>query len=325
MELTWDRARSLFCDYLANERRLSDHTVDAYARDLAAFAAFLEKIGLPDDIERMDSAIIRTYLATLYDKRSPATISRKLAALRALFTFLNARELVISNPAQEIRTPRIPVKLPGFLSQDEAKEVLERDSGPDTLSARDRAILEVLYGGGLRVSEVSALDIGDIDPQSGVATVLGKGDKMRLVPLGRKAMAALEIYSKERETGIRKGRAPDEKALFINRDGSRLTARSMQRMVRKRGLSVGTRESLHPHALRHSCATHLLEKGADLRVIQDLLGHVSLSTTQRYTHVNIDSLKKIYEDAHPYSHDKVKDEMLKKGTERTDEKYERNE
>ena len=320
MTLTLETARALFCDHLLNERRVSPKTVEAYDRDIAQFSEFLTDQSLSNDISAIDVGAVRRFLAGLYDTCSAATMGRKLAALRSMFKFLILGDIIASNPAEGVKTPRIPSKLPGFLSVDEAVAVVETDADGETvLSIRDKALLEVLYGGGLRVSEASGLDIGDIDAATGCATVVGKGSKMRVVPLGRKAMAAIAEYLGVRDTVVRKGRYPDGQALFINRDGGRISARSIQRMVRRRGLVVGTRESLHPHMLRHSCATHLLEAGADLRVIQDLLGHTSLSTTQRYTHVNIDGLMGVYDNAHPLARRKIELTMTKDGIERTKE------
>ena len=301
MTLSLGMAKARFCDHLMSERRLSLRTVASYDNDISQFSTFFLKMGMPDDVTRVDATAIRMFLSVLFDKSTPATLSRKLSALKAFFKFLKVQRVVVTNPTEAIRTPKKVPKLPDFLTVDEAIQVVESDLGQMELSTRDKAILEVLYGGGLRVSEVSGLDLEDIDQSSGCARVLGKGNKERVVPLGQKAINAIEKYLEVRVRLVRKRRTLDSRALFINRDGARLTVRSIQRMVKKRGLLVGTRFSLHPHALRHSCATHLLEGGADLRVIQDLLGHASLSTTQRYTHVNIDSLMGVYDQAHPLS------------------------
>jgi integrase/recombinase XerC len=299
MTVTLTEARALFGDYLSHEKRVSGHTVAAYGRDIIEFERFLDKAELPTAPDRIEATSVRAFLTHLYEKCSPATIGRKLASLRSFFRFLVNREWVPHNPAAEVRTPRIPEKLPGLVSIDEAVAVAEADVGDHPSALRDTAIVEVLYGSGLRVGEVSGLDLGALDLAQGTAIVLGKGKKQRVVPLGGKAMQALEAYLAVREQVVQSGRIADKRALFINRGGTRLGVRSIQRMVRERGIAVGTRISLHPHALRHSCATHLLEGGADLRVIQDLLGHTSLSTTQRYTHVNIDSLMGVYDGAHP--------------------------
>ncbi len=311
MTVTFDEARVLFGDYLTHEKRASGNTVAAYGRDLEELGRFLENAGLPSAPDRMDTVGIRAFLSHLYGKCSPATIGRKLASVRSFFKFLMRRELVSRNPAADVRTPRIPRKLPDFLTPDEANGVIEGDFGDHPAALRDTAIVEVLYGGGLRVSEARGLDLDRVDLAGGTARVLGKGGKERVVPLGRKAVRALEAYLAVRDRIVRKGRTADAAALFINPSGDRLSVRAVQRMVRRRGLGAGTRVSLHPHALRHSCATHLLEGGADLRVIQDLLGHASLSTTQRYTHVNIDSLMGVYDTAHPLSH-KPKNVSIKK-------------
>jgi len=311
MSLTMREARALFGDYLAHEKRASGNTVAAYGRDLLEFERFLEKAELPSQAGAVDSSIVRVFLSHLYGKCSPLTVGRKLAAIRAFFKFLVNRDLVAENPAVRVRSPRAQRKLPDFLSVDEAVAVAEKAAGDSAAARRDTAIVEVLYGGGLRVSEVHGLDRGDVDLASGIARVLGKGQKERVVPLGRKAVEALDAYLPVRADVARGGQPLDDDAMFISRGGARISVRSIQRMVRKRGLAAGTRVSLHPHALRHSCATHLLEGGADLRVIQELLGHASLSTTQRYTHVNIDSLMGVYDRAHPLSL-KPKGSSLKK-------------
>jgi integrase/recombinase XerC len=302
MIATLDHALDLFLTYLAHERRVSHHTVNAYRRDITGFIAFLEEEEMPLVPSEVETRHVRAFLARVYDTCQPSTMGRKLAALRSLYKFLMMRDLVAKNPAKAVRTPRAPRKLPNFLTVDEAMAITDLEDDGTPQGIRDRAVMEVLYGSGLRVSEVSALDLGAVDLGAGTARVLGKGNKMRMVPLGRKAREALQQYLEKREQVVRKGRARDPDALFLNRDGGRLSVRAIQRITRKRGLAVGTRSAAHPHALRHSCATHLLEGGADLRVIQDLLGHASLSTTQRYTHLNIDGLMAVYDGAHPLSH-----------------------
>jgi integrase/recombinase XerC len=305
MSLTLTGARALYLEHLAHERRASPRTVEAYGADLSEFAAFVAGKGLPDDPSRLDTPVVRAYLAGLFGRLSPTSIGRKLASIRGLFVFLKRRGHVASNPAAALRTPRAKRKLPSFLSVDEAMAFAEAgDDGEQMspLACRDRAAVETLYGGGLRVSELTGLDIDAVDLGAGTARVLGKGGKERVVPIGRQAVSAIREYLERRALVVRKGRAPDPRALFVNRDGGRVSPRAVQLMVGKRGLSVGTREPVHPHSLRHSCATHLLDAGADLRVIQDLLGHSSLSTTQRYTHVSIDGLMAVYDKAHPLAH-----------------------
>ncbi len=302
MSLKIEHAAELFLEYLASEKRMSPNTVDAYGRDIAGFIEFLRRSGLPTSAEEVETPFIRTFLSTLYKVCEPATTGRKLAALRSLYKFLVMRGLTPDNPAAAVRTPKKPAKLPCFLSVDDAQAVMEAEADNPHINARDQAIVEMLYGSGLRVSEAVGLDLEDVDLASGTARVLGKGAKERVVPVGRKAASAVKEYLTVRPLLLRKGAVLcDADALFINREGRRLSVRAVQRMVRARGLMVGAKESLHPHALRHSCATHLLEGGADLRMIQDLLGHASLSTTQKYTHLNIDNLMGVYDRAHPLS------------------------
>ncbi len=294
-----DKARALFREYLTHERRVSPRTVAAYDRDIKGFGAFLQSTGRPDDITTVDVLAIREYLAHLYGKNAPSSIGRKLASLRGLFKFLKRRSLCEDNPAAHTRTPRIRRPLPRFLSVDEAVAMMEMETGDDPAAKRDAAIVETLYGGGLRVSELTDLDMDSVALESGLVRVTGKGGKERIVPIGKAATKAIIAYRQVRHLLVRKGKKEDDHALFLNRDGDRLSARSVQRMVRKRGLVLGTRESVHPHGLRHSFATHLLDGGADLRTIQELLGHASLSTTQTYTHISIDGLMRVYDKAHP--------------------------
>jgi integrase/recombinase XerC len=307
-----DQACDLFRSYMAHERRASPRTVTAYDMDVREFAGFLESKDLPSDPAGVDVNTVRAFLAHLHAKNSAATMGRKLASLRGFFRFLKKRGMVETNPAQAVRTPRVRRKLPSFLSVDEAFGLAEAVTSNDPAGRRDDAIVEVLYGGGLRVSELVSLDIGFLDLESGVARVLGKGGKERIVPLGRGAVRAIKAYLQLRPLIARQGSALDERALFINREGLRVSVRFVQRMVRKRGLLIGTRESVHPHSLRHSSATHLLDGGADLRTIQEFLGHSSLSTTQRYTHVSVDSLMKVYDKAHPLA---LKSEKARKDEE----------
>jgi integrase/recombinase XerC len=305
MSLSMETAEEHFLEYLRSEKRVSKHTVDAYGRDIKGFVDFLTRVGLHKDASAVESSHVRTYLSSLYETCKPVTIARKLAALRALYKFLVSRGFVDQNPAAAVRTPKKPAKLPHFLSVDDAHAVMEAQGQNPHINARDQAIVEMLYGSGLRVSEAVGLNINDVDLSAATTVVLGKGNKQRMVPVGAKAISAVEKYLHVRSLIPREKKQStqtDETALFINRDGTRLSVRSVQRMVRSRGLAVGAKESLHPHALRHSCATHLLEGGADLRMIQELLGHSSLSTTQKYTHLNIDNLMGVYDRAHPLSH-----------------------
>jgi integrase/recombinase XerC len=300
---SYDKAVDAYLEHLAHERRCSPLTVETYRRALVEFGAFLGERCADDDVARVDANQVRAYLAGLYGENGPSTQGRKLAALRGLFSYLKGKGLVGANPATAIRSPRIRRTLPRFATVDEAKAIMEVEADGTPARLRDTAVVEVLYGSGLRVSEAVGLDLGDIDLEARLVRVLGKGGKERRVPLGAKSVAALERYLTRRaEVVTVRGSTPHPTALFVNRAGDRLPARAVQRMTRRRGLEVGARESVNPHALRHSCATHLLDAGADLRVIQELLGHSSLSTTQRYTHVSIDGLMKVYDDAHPMAH-----------------------
>ncbi|MCP4675657.1 MAG: tyrosine recombinase XerC [Deltaproteobacteria bacterium] len=298
------QASEIYREYIMHERRMSARTVEAYGRDIREFTTFLEEEDLPTDPSHIDVTAVRAYLAKLHGRNSPKSISRKLAALRGLFKLLKRRGIVTSNPAAAVRTPRLRNKLPRYLTVDEAVGLAETRSGTEPLALRNDAIVEVLYGGGLRVSELASLDLDNVDLQAGTARVVGKGSKERLVPLGRAAVQAIQTYLSKRDRAVRKGRVPDDRALFINRDGRRLSVRSVQNIVRKKGLTAGARESVSPHALRHSCATHLLDGGADLRTIQEILGHASLSTTQVYTHVSVDRLTEVYDKAHPLARKK---------------------
>jgi len=289
----------LFLEHLEHERRLSPRTVSAYGRDVGEFTAFLADSEHSLDLEDVDVTALRGFLAHLHRKNSPRSIARKLASLRGLFRFLEQRGHVSSNPAALVSTPRLRRKLPRFLSVDDAVGLTEAEVGSGPPEQRDSAIVEILYGGGLRVSELVGLDLGSLELDAGTVRVLGKGGKERVVPLGRGAVRALRRYLEARPAIPRKGKTAHNTALLLNRDGDRLSVRSIQRIVRNRGLKVGTRETVHPHALRHSCATHLLDGGADLRTIQELLGHASLSTTQTYTHVSVDGLMEVYDRAHP--------------------------
>ncbi len=283
-----------FLQYLAVERGASVHTLRSYRTDFEQFTAFLARRGVKR-LADVDSRIIRAYLSWLYTQRlSRTTLARKLAAIRSGFRFLARRGLVARNPAREVRSPRLPQRLPSFLPVDEAWGLLEFPA-PDTIRGkRDRAILELLYATGLRVGELCGLDRGDLDRFQGTVRVLGKGNKERIVPVGDQALRALDAYLAVRPAGA----GP----LFQNLRGGRLTVRSVHRIVTARARSAGIARPVSPHTLRHTFATHMLDQGADLRLVQDLLGHSRLSTTQRYTHVSAERLMKVYDAAHPRAH-----------------------
>jgi len=299
-----DRLVDRFREHLASERRASPHTVLAYIRDVTALVDFArERRGDALRLDDIDKLLLRSFLAELSRTVSSTSIARKLASIRSFFGWLERETLVRKNPAQALASPKLRRKLPLFLSADAAAEVMTvplEAAVSASERVRDSALLEVLYGCGLRVSELVGLDVDHVAFEREELRVLGKGNKERIVPLGTKAREAILSYLKERPT-LRNERtgAQDPRALFLGRRGTRLGARRVQALVHRYGALGAGRSDLHPHALRHSCATHLLEGGADLRAIQELLGHSSLATTQRYTHVSLDQLIGVYDRAHP--------------------------
>ncbi|MCL2760302.1 MAG: tyrosine recombinase XerC [Desulfuromonadales bacterium] len=283
-----------FIRYLKVERNASPHTVEAYERDLDQFARFMEEKVRPDiTIHEISHINIRNYLAALHSQQMKSTIGRKLASVRSLFRFLLRRGFIAKNPAELVSTPKKEKKLPYHLDIDEALSLIDAPKNPDILALRDKAILETLYSSGLRVSELTGLNIGDINFEGGMLKVLGKGGKERIVPVGSYAVKAIKSYLEKRnEQGFN---AP----LFLNARGGRITRRSIGRVVEHYMTYLTTMKKVSPHTLRHTFATHLLEGGADLRGIQEMLGHASISTTQKYTHVTIDKLLEVYDKAHP--------------------------
>jgi len=283
-----------FIQYLQSERNASPHTVEAYSRDLQQFAAFLcHQIDSSLTIDQITHLHIRRYLASIHKELTKSSAGRKLAAIRSLFRFLLRRGIIEKNPAELVSTPKKEKKLPFHLNIDEITTLVEAPKLPEELPSRDRAILETLYSSGLRVSELTGLDVKGVDLLAGTVRVFGKGGKERIVPLGGKAIKALEEYLELR------GNPGIQAPLFVNSRGGRLTRRSVARIVDKYMLHLQTMKKASPHTLRHTFATHLLEGGADLRSIQEMLGHASLSTTQKYTHVSIDRLLEVYDKAHP--------------------------
>jgi integrase/recombinase XerC len=289
-----------FKDYLSEERNLSPHTSAAYLRDLGEFRSFLADNGGADRaaLKRLDSFMLRRFLAVLHKRNQRSSIARKLSSLRTFFRYLVREGWLEANPAEGLATPKLNRYLPRTLSVDEAAALMERGYGSGLLDLRDRAIFELCYACGLRVSELTGLDVAAVDLREDLVRVLGKGSKERIVPLGRKAHQALVAYLEAR--GLPQGEEP----LFLNVHGGRLTPRSVQRNLKTRLLKAGVLRDASPHSLRHSFATHLLDGGADLRAIQELLGHASLSTTQRYTQVSVDHLMEVYDKAHPRSRKK---------------------
>ena len=280
-----------FLDYLDHERGASPHTLRGYATDLAEFRTFLARQGVRE-LARADSRAIRAWLAWLHDRKlAKSSIARKLATVRSCFKFLARRGAVELNPARQVRSPKLPKRLPSFLPKDESKDLLDLEPERSEAGLRDRALLELLYASGLRVAECCSLDRDDVDRRQGTVRVMGKGGKERVVPAGDAALQAVDAWLAVR--------AEERGPLFTNSRGGRLTTRSVHRIVKSRARAAGIDRRVTPHTLRHSFATHMLGEGADLRLIQELLGHSRLSTTQRYTHVSPEHLMKVYDASHP--------------------------
>jgi len=289
-----------FCSWLSDEKGYSPHTVSGYRRDLLEFGA---GAGLETAVQDIDSRTIRNYVYSLNLKNKSSSVARKLSALRTFFRFLEAEEVVRLNPMAHIAMPKQEQHMPVFLTVDEVFALLECPGPDETFGPRDRAMLELLYSTGMRVSELVACNMANLDLESEMVRVRGKGNKERLVPFGKPAVKALHEYFPHRETQLRismqQGRKYDREAVFLNSRGSRLTSRSVERMIAEYGRRAGIDKPVTPHVLRHSFATHLLEMGADMRSVQELLGHASLSTTQKYTHLDMVHLMKVYDRAHP--------------------------
>lgn len=293
-----DREITEFLDYLRHEKNASPHTVAGYGRDLRQVEAFLKDREVRWD--RAGNVVLRGFLAELHEKkRRKTTVGRKLAALRSFYAFAVRKKWLADNPAALLATPRQEKRVPSFLSEDETAALLDLPRSDDPLDLRDRAILELFYATGVRVSELVGIEPADLHFGERLVRVRGKGKKERIVPFGGKAREALEAYRRARPSLLKEG--GDGRAFFLNYRGGRLTTRSVQRMVRKRIRRTAVARKISPHSLRHSFASHLLGRGADLRVIQELLGHASLATTQKYTHVDLQQLLTVYKKSHPRS------------------------
>ena len=276
-----------FLEYLAGEKNASEHTLKGYRRDLEDFAA-----GVECSLEQIDYPVFRRFLAGLtergYRKRS---IARKISTLKSFFKYLQREDVIRGNTASSIPYPRLEKLLPKFLSEEVMQEFIDRMPDDTFLNARDKAIMELLYSTGIRISELTGLDEDDVDLIGGMVKVRGKGKKERIAPLGKSAERALIRYAGMRSAG--------ERAFFVNRSGTRLQARGVRLILNKWAKTLAVREKVTPHVFRHSFATHLLNRGADLRSVQELLGHANITTTQVYTHVTIERLKSEYNKAHP--------------------------
>lgn len=300
-----DELFDLYFRYLQFERNASPHTLRNYRADLLQFRDFLkrEQPELPLTVESIDAVRIRAFLAHLFEAhRKKTSIARKLAALRAFFKFMVHEGKLTQNPAADVSTPKLPKTLPRIMTEEETNGFLDRlivesESG-EAAMARDRAILELLYASGLRVSELTGLDLRSINLGDGLLLVRGKGRKERMVPFGSKARNAILNYLPVREKILQISRSSSP-ALFLNTRGGRLTTRSVDRLVKKYVSQFGPQVKVSPHSLRHAFASHLLAEGADLRAIQEMLGHASLSTTQKYTQVSIQKLVEVYDKTHP--------------------------
>lgn len=300
-----------FLRYLKIERNSSDLTIKSYSEDLASFQDYLaDRVGNVDDLNDLTITTLRGYVTYLHEcNYAKTTIARRLACLRTLFRFCCREQLVQHNPAKALRTPRAGRKLPHFLSNEQIVTLVESPSPAEDLGLRDRAILETLYSAGLRVAELVGLDIGDWNRDADVIRVLGKGRKERIAPIGRHASKALQDWLEKRVVSP-KAKPAHYNAMFLNKNGTRITTRSIGRMLEKYLKITGLDSITTPHTLRHTFATHLLDGGADLRSVQELLGHKSLTTTQIYTHVSTKRLRDTYEKSHPHAqgnHDVIED------------------
>jgi integrase/recombinase XerC len=301
-----------FIRYLDVERAVSSHTLRAYRKDLENFFEYVNPVrkggpqemglsnGVKTEPDKIDMIDVRGFIAEQIKKGlNKTTVSRRLASIRSFFKFLCREGYIKLNPAKLVANPKIPKLLPRFLSVDDAFSLVEKPEGIGFVPVRDRAILELLYSSGIRVSELSGLNLDDLNIKGNLIKVRGKGRKERIVPVGSKAIDAIKSYMIERMLLKSKDRA-----LFLNRMGTRLTDRGVRRIVVKYARALTISGQIGPHTLRHTFATHLLQGGADLRVIQELLGHSSLSTTQKYTHLDITHLMDIYDKAHPFAREK---------------------
>jgi integrase/recombinase XerC len=299
-----------FLRFLALNRNVSAHTVRAYQSDVSQFlnhVADERAVARRDlDLASLDRRAIRSFLANVHGRGlSRASAARKLAAVRTFLRYLRREALIEGDPGALVATPKRDVRMPAHLTEGELAGLLEAPSAEQLLGRRDRAILELFYASGLRLSELVGLDVEDVNLSARMVRVLGKGGKPRLVPFNTTTAKAIRGYLRDREQLIRRGsqkRKDVKDPLFLNYRGARLTTRSIDRLVVRHVAASGTRFGISPHALRHSFATHLLQRGADLRTIQELLGHSRLSTTQRYTHVNAAQLLDVYQKSHPRAH-----------------------
>lgn len=288
--------RTKFLNYLEFERNLSLHTCEAYRRDLEEFYQFLARREISFDGSLKQ---LRSYFSWLRSlERSKNTIARKMATLRAYFRWLNQNQFLEINPMESFRSPKKEKKLPVYLEENAIEEMLALPSNDEPEGIRDRAILEILYGSGIRVGELCGLSLDDYQPDAGCLLVYGKGAKERLAPIGKPAIFQLEKYLSDSRPRLEK-KGKENNSFFLSSRGNPLSPRSVQRIMEKWSLRCAEKLKISPHVLRHTFATHLLNHGADLRIVQELLGHVNISTTQIYTHVSQERLMNIYKKTHP--------------------------
>jgi len=301
-----------FIDYLTVERNASPYTIRNYKADLLGFFAFLGNQNI-DALDDVNKNTLRDYLYHLMEQGFARTsIARKLSAVRSLYRYLQREEMISNSPAATISSPKLDRRLPEFLGQQEAVALVEAPVPATPTGLRDRSVLELLYASGLRVSELASLNINQVDLEGREIRVWGKGSKERVVLMGEPAAKALVNYiSQGRPQLLQSART---QAVFLNQKGGRLTVRSIQSMVHEYAVNTGIDKRVHPHMVRHTFATHLLNGGADLRVVQELLGHASLSSTQIYTHVSKSQAKKVYLAAHPLARESNFEQDVKNGT-----------
>lgn len=298
-----DKIRQIVEEFLKQneaERRLSLHSLRGYRRDLEEFLKYLTLQGV-EDLGQLDLPLLRGFLAEQHKKNKKSTVARKMAALRSCFGYAQKKGWVLENPLAHVRTPKIEKTIPPFLSEKEVGHLLQEPIACSWLELRDQAFLELFYASGLRLSELTHLNWSSLDLSLGLVRVLGKGGKERIVPVGRKALGALGRYVQALTEAQKRSefKINDPQAVFLNRFGDRVSDRTVARRLKKRVVGVDLSPTISPHALRHSFATHLLNAGADLRVVQEMLGHTSLSTTQKYTHVSMSRLLEVYRKSHP--------------------------
>ncbi|OGR07117.1 MAG: recombinase XerC [Deltaproteobacteria bacterium RIFOXYD12_FULL_50_9] len=302
MSTTFEVCLARFSQWLTVEKGYSPNTVESYLRDLREFCVFVKQEGDESPVQ-LGPQRIRAFVYSLHGRNKSSSVARKLSALRTFFRYLLREHVLTKDPAIGISMPKQGSYMPVFLSVDEVFALMEAPQTADSFVSRDRAILEMLYSTGMRVAELAGLDLSRLDLENGMVRIIGKGSRERLVPVGNPAIEALSAYLPLRNTLLQarllRGQEIDKDAVFLNGRGSRITTRSVERLVGMYAQRAGIASQVTPHSLRHSFATHLLEMGVDLRSVQELLGHVTLSTTQKYTHLNLDHLTEVYDKAHP--------------------------